>query len=99
MMDDLRERIRRGDLSALADPALPLLLLADGPTAEWWEEGSERCARALWNALVRLGADGGDPAWSDDVSHLDRARRLRALLPSVLPEVDEALAVLERYAG
>ena len=75
MADSLPDRIRRGDLAALADPALPLHLLADGPGAEWWAQGSERCARALWNALVYLGADGGDPAWSDDASHL--VQRLR----------------------
>jgi len=42
--EDLRERIRRGDLEALADPALSLHLLADGPTAGWWHEGVVACA-------------------------------------------------------
>jgi hypothetical protein len=50
---DLRERIRKGDVEALLDPALSLHLLGDGPTADWWHEGALLCARSL----IRLGVD------------------------------------------
>ena len=105
-MADFRDRIRAGDLAALADPALPLHLLADGPTAEWWREGCEPCARTLNRtlaedcvkratlALFRLIQS---PGWAQ-TTHLERCRRLRALLPSAPPELDAALEVLERYS-
>jgi hypothetical protein len=110
MADDLRERIRRGDLAALADPSLPLHLLAE-PEAEWWQFGRRRLSITLLNrvhelVLAHLAQTGDDRCdavrrslFSQQLANLDLARHLRALLPSVPAEVDAALAVLERYAG
>ncbi len=117
--DDLRARIRAGELAALSDPALPLHLLADGPGVDWWRTG---CYLALKRLQARLqgkpelrgfiltsedqpplnlgpGVIVLRPQVATRAELLADCRRLRALLPSAPPEVDEALAVLERYAG
>lgn len=44
--DNLRNRIARGELAALTDPMLPLLLMTE-PGADWWNRGAYRAARAL----------------------------------------------------
>lgn len=139
LTEDFRHRVRMGDLAALADPALPLHLLADGPGAEWWQEGRKQAAVTVRNRLLEClsGSQAASAllAWAaawglrlavEQVALVDRspkadagpfveslrwctrdltvtnrldlARRLRALLPSAPPEIDAALAVLERYA-
>ena len=99
MADEVRERVRQGELDALSDPSFLLHLLADGPTAGWWLEGIEQCA---WTIVADLAPSVSDfDYWSAQQgfpSYLVLARRLRSALPSACPEIDTALATLETYS-
>jgi hypothetical protein len=104
-VDDLCERIRAGDADALLDPAFELHLLADGPRADWWREGAEKCAKKLVGLLIwRLRTQPGpvvalrERERQRSRSQVEYALRLRPLVNELPDDMAEALDKLERYA-
>ncbi len=101
MADDLRRYIRQGDLDALLDPTLPLLLVADGPTVQWWQEGAAFCAERI---CVELAAPLRRPdcvvvveAWARAHGTRDSKRLatgLRLIANTEVFGLDEALAAV-----
>lgn len=71
------DRLMAGDFLAFSDPELPLRLLAE-PNAEWWTNGSFRCATNLTEQLVLRVRDAEGRA------------ALERHLPVLVPDVEEA---------
>lgn len=90
---DLRALVRRGDMDALLDPALPAILETE-LTSAWWIEGSRRCLRKVGRFLKEEDRINYPRRFR---SQLRSCAALRRQLESVPAHIDAALTILSKY--